>query len=84
MWFAGLRPARELDWLVPFIQKLLENDRATLRLLSSNPFPERPPRAIRALVYRYRFTTWRERRETGAFWVRTLVEELLPPRSLRT
>jgi hypothetical protein len=84
MWFAGLRPARELDWLVPFIEKLLENDPATLRLLWSNPFPERPPRAIRALVYRYRFTTWRERRETGAFWVRTLVEELLPPTSLRT
>lgn len=84
MWFAGLRPAAQLDWLVPFIERLLVNDRPTLRLLWRNPFPEKPPHAIRAIVYRYRFTTWRERRETGAFWVRTKVGELLPPISLRT
>jgi hypothetical protein len=82
MWFAGLRPASQLDWLVPFIEKLLENDRATLRLLSRNPFEDKPPRAVRARVYRYRFTTWRERRETGAWWVRTPVGELLPPMAL--
>jgi hypothetical protein len=84
MWFAALRPARELDWIAPFVEKLLENDRAMLRLLWKNPFPDRPPHAVRVLVYRYRFTTWRERRETGAFWVRTLVNELLPPMTLKT
>jgi hypothetical protein len=27
--------------------------------------------AVRLVAYRYRYTTWRERRETGAWWVRT-------------
>ena len=84
MWFAALRPARELDWLVPFVEKLLENDRAMLRLLWTNPVPDRPPHAVRVVVYRYRFTTWRERRETGAFWVRSFVNEILPPMTLKT
>ncbi|MGZ3449804.1 MAG: lipase maturation factor family protein [Polyangiales bacterium] len=82
MWFAALSPRRELDWFVPFVEKLLENDAATLRLLHDNPFPERPPHTIRALIYEYRFTTFRERRETGAWWVRTQVGELLPPITL--
>jgi hypothetical protein len=80
MWFAGLSPAfAHRRWFVPFMVKLLTNDRATLRLLGKSPFPDRPPRAVRALLYHYRFTTWRERRETKAWWVRTLVDEYMPP-----
>jgi hypothetical protein len=79
MWFAALSPAYAQGWLEPLLHKLLRNDPATLRLLRSNPFPDRPPHAIRATLYRYRFTTWRERRETGAWWVRTPVREYLPP-----
>lgn len=78
MWFAALRPAAELDWFMPFIEKLLANERATLRMLATNPFPDGPPKAIRAVLYRYRFTTWRERRETGAWWERTRIREILP------
>ena len=79
MWFAALSPFYARPWIFPFVDKLLENDRATLKLLRHNPFPDRPPRAIRAVLYHYRFTTWRERRETGAFWVRTPLREYLPP-----
>jgi hypothetical protein len=82
MWFAALSPRRQLEWFIPFVEKLLRNDRATLGLLARNPFPERPPHAVRASMYRYRFTTFRERRETGAWWVRTLVGEFLPPMTL--
>jgi hypothetical protein len=38
---------------------------------------------VRARLYRYRFTTWRERRESGAWWVRTLAGEYVPPLRLR-
>ncbi|MDJ1132962.1 lipase maturation factor family protein [Streptomyces iconiensis] len=79
MWFAALSPAYTRGWFEPFIERLLENDRATLRLLRHNPFPDAPPTHIRALLYRYRFTTREERRETGAWWHRTLVREFLPP-----
>ena len=79
MWFIPLSPSYAEGWFVPFLARLLEGDRATLRLLGRNPFPERPPAYVRARLFRYRFTTWRERRETGAWWVRTPVGELVRP-----
>ncbi|MFP2924042.1 lipase maturation factor family protein [Pyxidicoccus sp. 3LG] len=83
MWFAALSPAYYAPrWFLPFMVKLLEGDPAVLRLLRRNPFPDRPPRAIRAVLYRYRFTTWRERRATGAWWERTRLGEYLPPMRL--
>jgi hypothetical protein len=82
MWFLPLgMPSYE--WFVPFLIKLLANDRDTLRLLRINPFADGPPRFVRATLYRYRFTTPRERRETRAWWARTRVGEYVPPMSLR-
>ena len=83
MWFAALSSARHEEWFPPLIGKLLAGDRAIRRLLRHDPFPDAPPRAIRARYYRYRFTTPRERRATGAWWVRTLVGDYLPPTSMR-
>jgi hypothetical protein len=82
MWFAALSPAYAHSWFVPFVVKLLENDTETLKLLRRNPFPDAPPRYVRALFYRYRFTTRRERKETGEWWVRDLVGDYLPAVSL--
>lgn len=70
MWFASLSSLYARSWLVPFARKLLEGDRATLRLLRHNPFPNAPPTFVRARLCRYRFTTWAERRATGAWWER--------------
>ncbi|WP_329113259.1 lipase maturation factor family protein [Streptomyces sp. NBC_01353] len=84
MWFAALSPAYARDWFGPFVERLLDGDRDTLRLLRHNPFPDAPPARIRARLYRYRYTTWRELRETGEWWHRTLVREYLPPVELRT
>jgi len=79
MWFAALSPAYAYSWFGPFVKKLLQNDRSIVRLLRRNPFPDAPPRAVRATLYRYRFTTPREHRETGAWWVRTRLGEYLQP-----
>jgi hypothetical protein len=79
MWFAALSPAYAYGWFTTFAARLLEGDRATLRLLRHNPFPDAPPTWVRATLYRYRFTTRQERRETGAWWVRERVGEFLPP-----
>ncbi|MFF0221303.1 lipase maturation factor family protein [Streptomyces sp. NPDC004629] len=83
MWFAALSPAYAGDWFGGLVERLLENDRDTLRLLRRSPFPpDRPPRYVRARLFRYRYTTWRELRETGACWERTYVREFLPPTRL--
>jgi Lipase maturation factor len=83
MWFVGLNPGYGGRWLPAFLQRLLEGDRATLRLLRRTPFPpENPPRWVRVRLYRYRFTTRAEKRATGAWWVRTPVGTLVDPVSL--
>lgn len=84
MWFAAISPAYAEPWFDQLITKLLEGDRATLKLLRGSPFPHSPPRYIRARLYRYRFTSRRERRDTGAWWQRTLVGEFLPPVALES
>ncbi len=83
MWFAALSPGYAEPWFGALVERLLENDRDTLRLLRRSPFPpDEPPRYVRARLFRYRYTSWRELRETGACWERTFVREYLPPTRL--
>lgn len=70
MWFAALGGYEDNRWVESFLGRLLEGSPAVLGLLASNPFPEGPPRFVRATVYDYRFTDSTERRRTGAWWKR--------------
>jgi len=82
MWFLPLSPRYGATWLAGLLGKLLVNDRALLRLLRGNPFPDAPPVHVRAVMYRYRYTTRAERRATGAWWSRTELRELIAPVTL--
>jgi hypothetical protein len=82
MWFAAMGSWREQPWFLHFVQKLLEGDAPTLKLLHSNPFPDRPPHYVRAQLYEYRFTTPDEHRATGRWWDRRLSGSWFPPVSL--
>ncbi len=91
MWFlplrvpvkrAGFVPLRHELWFVRLVEKLLAGDGAVLSLLRRNPFPDAPPRFVRASLYRYEFTTREEHARTGDVWKRTRVGEYLPPLSL--
>ena len=79
MWFAALSPSYAAAWLPGLLERLLDNDPDLLGLLRANPFPDTPPTAVRARLYRYRFTDWRELRSTGAWWHRTLVGDYVQP-----
>ena len=83
MWFAALSPAYAQGWFMPFLAKLMRNDRPMLALLRKNPFPDQPPRYVRATLYRYRFATRAERKQSGVFWVRSYVGEYVPPVTLQ-
>ncbi len=83
MWFASFGPQEQRHWFLPFIEKLLRNDKRVLGLLRHNPFPDAPPRFIRARYYLYNFTTPKERRETDQWWRRELVGEYLQPAYLK-
>ena len=79
MWFAALDAPEQNPWLVGLIVRLLEGSRDVTGLLAHDPFPDKPPRYLRAMFYRYRFTTAEERRQTGAWWKRQELREYLPP-----
>jgi len=83
MWFAALGSYRENPWLLRFMLRLLEGSPPVLQLIEQNPFPGRPPKYIRAMVYRYRFTTIDERRRTGNWWQHESPGTYFPPVSLR-
>jgi hypothetical protein len=70
------------DWFVALVLKLLQGDRQSIHLLGVNPFPDHPPKFVRARYYRYEYTSAAERRDNGAWWRRTLIGEYLPAVSL--
>ena len=70
MWFAALGSYQRNPWLMRMMRKLTEGSPDVLALLDGNPFPEEPPRFVRAVRWRYRFTNLAERRETGNWWAR--------------
>jgi hypothetical protein len=77
MWFEALnvmRPHYEpSSWFINFCAKLLQGQPEALALLKTNPYPNTPPRYLRATVYDYHFTNFATHRETGAWWRRELI-----------
>jgi Lipase maturation factor len=84
MWFAAMSSFGEHPWFAHMMAKLLEGDSATLSLLHSNPFPDHPPRYVRAMLYEYHFATPGEHKAGSVWWKRTLTGSYFPPVSLDT
>jgi hypothetical protein len=84
MWFAAMSDYSNYPWFVNFVAKLLQGDKPVLSLLRDNPFPQAPPRYVRARLFEYHFTTPAEHRKTGAWWTRREVGPYFPAVSLET
>jgi len=70
LWFASLGGWRENE-IVPLTEeRLLLGDADVLSLFRGNPFPQIPPRYVRAVLWQYRFTSIKEKRRTGDWWRR--------------
>ncbi|HYK89167.1 MAG TPA: lipase maturation factor family protein, partial [Acidobacteriota bacterium] len=82
MWFAALETYESNPWFVDFLARLLQGSPDVLALLAHNPFPDYPPRFIRASVYQYRFTDLSELKGTGAWWKREYAGVYFPVRTL--
>lgn len=79
MWFAALGTYEDNRWFVNFMVRLLQGERAVLRLLRYNPFPDGPPKYVRASLYQYHFTRFGDR----AWWSREDRGIYFPPVSLK-
>jgi hypothetical protein len=77
VWFAAMSAPERYPWTLHLVWKLLHGDRATLGLFAANPFPEAPPRFLRARLYRYRFLP----PGSDAVWSRELLGDWLRPLS---
>ena len=70
MWFAALGGPQSNQWFRGFLLRLLEGAPEVLGLLQTNPFPDAPPRFVRAQLYDYRFTAGAVGGDSGAWWLR--------------
>ena len=70
MWFAALGDLRQHPWLIQMMQRLLEGSEPVMGLLGYNPFPDAPPRYVRAVIATYTFTDRDELRDSGNWWRR--------------
>jgi hypothetical protein len=83
MWFAALSTSQNNPWFSQLMVRLLQGAPQVTALMSANPFPNSPPRWVRAVVYDYHFTDATTRRTTGAIWTRTLSGGYFPAVSLK-
>ncbi len=83
MWFAALGTAQRHPWVERLMAQILRENPAVLGLLAYNPFPDAPPRMLRAMVYQYHFTDVTTLRATGAWWRRERQGLYLPVMSLQ-
>ncbi|MGH9741445.1 MAG: lipase maturation factor family protein, partial [Candidatus Acidiferrum sp.] len=70
LWFASLGEWRDNPMVLRTERRLLSNDPEVLALFASNPFPNAPPREVRAVIWQYWFTSMAEKREHGLWWRR--------------
>ena len=70
LWFASLGGWRENRFVVRTEVQLLRGSASVLSLFAGNPFPDRPPREVRAVVWQYWFTDLKIKREKGLWWRR--------------
>jgi hypothetical protein len=75
LWFLAFGPLDEQPWAIHLVYKLLKGDSGVRGLLAHDPFPDRPPRHVRARYYSYRYA----RAGEPGVWHRELVGEYLRP-----
>jgi lipase maturation factor len=81
MWFASMASPQEYPWTYNLIWKLLHNDSKITTLFASNPFKDKPPKFIRAELYRYSFA--KPGNPKGLIWNREKLGNWIQPLSVR-
>jgi hypothetical protein len=80
MWFAAMSTPDQYPWTLNLVWKLLHNYPGATGLFAGNPFPQKPPKYIRAVLYRYKFA--KPGNPQGFYWTRQHIGNWLPPMSV--
>jgi hypothetical protein len=78
LWFASLGEWTQYQFVLSTEECLLQNQPDVLELFENNPFPDGPPKRVRAVIYQYWFTDLNTKRETGMWWRRQLLGDFAP------
>jgi lipase maturation factor 1 len=78
LWFASLTTWQQAPIVPETEERLLENNRDVLSLFAGNPFPNAPPRFVRAVLWQYWFSNMQEKRTQGLWWRRQLLGAYAP------
>jgi lipase maturation factor 1 len=70
LWFASLGDWRSNPIVPRTEERLLTASADVLALFEANPFPQGPPRQVRAVVWQYWFSTAEQKRAQGIWWTR--------------
>ena len=73
LWFASLGGWREYPFVVRTEVQLLHGSPSVLALFAGNPFPGKPPREVRGVLWQYWFTDLKVKREEGLWWRRKML-----------
>lgn len=82
MWFAAPKSPSRVRF-PGFLKGILQGSEPVLGLLEKNPFEKEPPRYVRAVIYRYRFSSWKGLRNQAKWWSRSDRRLYFPPVTLR-
>ena len=82
MWFAALGSYQSDPWIIRFMARLMEGSPDVLGLLRGNPFPNKPPRYVRAMLYQYHFAS-AAAKKSGVWWSSELKGIYVPALSLK-
>ena len=80
LWFAAMASPEYYPWVWNLVWKMLHNDPATLSLFAGNPFPDHPPKYIRAVLYVYHFA--KPGNPEHVYWTRDRLGLWLPAYSV--
>jgi hypothetical protein len=73
LWFASLDNWRNNPWVAHTEELLLINDPEVLRLFAGDPFADKAPTQMRAVLWQYWFTDMTTKRQQGLWWRRQLL-----------
>lgn len=82
MWFAALNPRGHAGMMHALLRRIQQGSEPVLEFFAVNPFPDKAPAYLRAIIYDYHFTDPQTRSQTGAWWRRELKGVYIRPTAL--
>jgi len=67
-WFLPFQGFQKNTWFQNFMIRILQGSKTVLGLVRKNPFPDHPPKYLRAVAKKYEFTNRDEKNKTGNWW----------------